>query len=86
VGLPVLGREASALHAWGVEVVRLRPRRLGWPYSVWTLARLADYMVDRTGIRMEAELGRVYLQEAESVLILQCDIALLHTHHTWRVE
>lgn len=51
-----------------VEVVRLRPRSLGLPYSIWTLARLADYMAEQTGIRVEAETVRVHLQEAEIVL------------------
>ncbi|WP_083814998.1 helix-turn-helix domain-containing protein [Ktedonobacter racemifer] len=26
--------------------VRLRPRSLGLPYSMWTLQRLADYMAE----------------------------------------
>lgn len=50
------------------EVVRLRPRSLGLPYSLWTLARLADYMAEHTGIRIEAETVRVYLKEADIVL------------------
>ncbi len=50
------------------EVVRVRPRSLGLPYSIWTLARLADYMAEQTGIRVEAEAVRIYLKEAESVL------------------
>jgi transposase len=50
------------------EIVRLRPRSLGLPYSLWTLARLADYMAEQTGIRVEAETVRVYLKEAEIVL------------------
>jgi transposase len=50
------------------EVVRLRPRSLGVPYSLWTLARLADYMAAQTGMRVEAETGRVYLKEADIVL------------------
>jgi transposase len=51
-----------------VEVVRLRPRSLGLPFSMWTLARLADYMAEQTGIRVEAETVRVHLKEAEIVL------------------
>jgi transposase len=51
-----------------VEVVRLRPRSLGLPFSVWTLARLADYMAEQRGIRVEAETVRVHLKEAEIVL------------------
>jgi transposase len=50
------------------EVVRVRPRSLGLPYSLWTLARLADYLAEQTGIRIEAETVRVYLKEAEMVL------------------
>jgi hypothetical protein len=50
------------------EVVRLRPRSLGLPYSLWTLARLADCMAEQTGIRVEAETVRVYLKEADIVL------------------
>jgi transposase len=51
-----------------LNVVRLRPRSLGWPYALWTLARLADYMAEHTGIRVEAETVRRYLYEAEIVL------------------
>jgi transposase len=51
-----------------VEAVRMRPRSLGLPYSMWTLARLADYMAEQTGIRVEAETVRAYLKEAEIVL------------------
>lgn len=51
-----------------VEVVRLRPRSLGLPFSLWTLARLADYLAEQTGIRVEGETVRVYLKEAEIVL------------------
>jgi transposase len=51
-----------------VEVVRLRPRSLGLPFSMWTLARLADYLAEETGIRVEAETVRVHLREAGIVL------------------
>ena len=51
-----------------VEVVRLRPRSLGLPFSMWTLARLADYLAEQTGIRVEGETVRVHLKEAEIVL------------------
>ena len=50
------------------NVVRLRPRRLGLPYALWTLARLADSMAAQTGIRVEAETVRRYLHEAAMVL------------------
>lgn len=45
-----------------VEVIRQRPRSLGQPFSMWTLARLADYMAEQTGIRVEAETVRVHLK------------------------
>ena len=51
-----------------VEVVRLRPRTLGLPFSMWTLARLADYMAEQTGIRVGAETVRVHLKRADIVL------------------
>jgi transposase len=51
-----------------VEVVRLRPRSLGLPFSMWTLARLADYLAEQTGIRVEGETVRVHLKEAGIVL------------------
>ena len=51
-----------------VEVVRLRPRTLGLAFSMWTLARLADYMAEYTGIRVGAETVRVHLKEADIVL------------------
>jgi transposase len=51
-----------------VQAVRQRPRSLGQPYSLWTLQRLADYMAERTGIRVEAETVRVHLKAADIVL------------------
>jgi transposase len=48
--------------------VRQRPRSLGQPYSLWTLQRLADYMAEQTGLRVEAETVRVYLKAADIVL------------------
>src|SRR5574342_42165 len=51
-----------------LEVVRVRPRSLGQPYSVWTLARLADYLAEQTGIRVEAETVRCHLKAADSVM------------------
>jgi transposase len=51
-----------------LEVVRLRPRSLGQPYSVWTLARLADYLAEQTGIRVEAETVRCHLKAADIVM------------------
>ena len=49
-------------------VVRRRPRRLGLPYSMWTLERLADHMAEQTGIRGSIETVRRYLQRADIVL------------------
>ena len=51
-----------------VEVVRLRPRSLGLPFSMWTLARLADYIAEQTGIRVDDETVRRYLKKTEIVL------------------
>jgi transposase len=51
-----------------VEAVRRRPRSLGLPFSLWTLHRLADYMAERTGIRVEYETVRVHLKAAGIVL------------------
>src|SRR6266516_6848494 len=51
-----------------LQTVRRRPRSLGQPYSMWTLQRLADYVAEQTGIRVEDETVRVHLKEAEIVL------------------
>jgi transposase len=51
-----------------VQVVRRRPRSVGLPFSVWTLRRLADYMAEQTGIRVEYETLRVHLKVAGIVL------------------
>jgi len=51
-----------------VQAVRQRPRSLDQPYSLWTLQRLADFMAERTGIRIEAETVRVHLKAAGIVL------------------
>jgi len=51
-----------------MAAVRRRPRSLGLPYSLWTLQRLADYMAEATGIRVEAETVRRYLKAADIVL------------------
>ncbi|GHO94601.1 hypothetical protein KSF_046490 [Reticulibacter mediterranei] len=48
--------------------VRLRPRSLGQPYSLWTLRRLADYMAEQTGIRVTYETVRLILQRGDIVL------------------
>jgi transposase len=41
-----------------LESVRLRPRSLELPYSMWTLQRLADFMAEKTGIRVSDETIR----------------------------
>ena len=51
-----------------VDVVRRRPRSLELPFSMWTLVRLADYMAEQIGIRVEAETVRVHLKGNEIVL------------------
>src|SRR5512144_2509543 len=51
-----------------LEVVRVRPRSLGQPYSLWTLARLADYLTEQTGVRVEAETVRCHLKAADIVM------------------
>jgi transposase len=43
-----------------LQVVRQRPRRLGLPFSLWTAARLADYLAETTKLRLSAaSVGRV---------------------------
>jgi transposase len=51
-----------------VHAVRRRPRSLGLPFSLWTLRRLADYMAEQTGIRVEYETVRVHLKAVGIVL------------------
>ena len=51
-----------------LDVVRCRPRSLGQSFSMWTLVRLADYMAEQTGIRVEAETVRIHLKDNEVVL------------------
>lgn len=51
-----------------LRVVRLRPRSMGLEFSLWTLQRLADYMAEETGIRVEAETVRQHLAKHEIVL------------------
>ena len=51
-----------------VAAVRRRPRSLGLPFSLWTLRRLADYMAEQTGIRVEYETVRVHLK-AEGIVL-----------------
>lgn len=51
-----------------IRVVRLRPRSMDLEFSLWTLQRLADYMAEETGIRVEAETVRQYLAKHDIVL------------------
>ncbi len=51
-----------------LQIVRRRPRSFDLPYSNWTLQRLADYLAEQTGIRVEKETVRVHLKVAEIVL------------------
>ena len=51
-----------------IQTVRQRPRSLGQPYSLWTLARLADYMAEATGIRVHEKTVRHHLKAAGIVL------------------
>lgn len=51
-----------------LSVVRRRPRSLDLPFSTWTLQRLADYLAEATGIRVDAETVRLHLLKHEIVL------------------
>lgn len=62
------GKVTPAYQEKLIETVRQRPRSLGQPYSLWTLQRLADYMAEESGIRVEAETIRLRLKAAEIVL------------------
>ncbi len=48
--------------------VRHRPRSLGLPFSLWTWQRLADYLAEQTGIRVQDETVRLHLKTADIVL------------------
>lgn len=51
-----------------LNIVRQRPRALGRPYSLWTLARLADFMAEETGLRVSTETVRRALKAGGIVL------------------
>ena len=51
-----------------LESVRRRPRTLEQPYSMWTLERLADYMAEKTGLRVSDETVRRVLKTGGIVL------------------
>jgi transposase len=44
-----------------IAAVRQRPRSLEQPFSLWTCQRLADYLAEKTGIRVSDETVRRYL-------------------------
>jgi transposase len=50
-----------------LEDVRKRPRSLGLSYSMWTLQRLADYMAEKTGVRVSDETIRLELAKKDIV-------------------
>jgi len=51
-----------------LDVVRRRPRTLEQSYSMWTLARLADFMAEETGLRVSTETVRRILKSGGIVL------------------
>jgi transposase len=51
-----------------LQAVRQRPRSLEQPYSLWTCQRLADYLAEKTGIRVDGETVRRHLKVAGIVL------------------
>jgi transposase len=51
-----------------LAAVRRRPRSLHLPFSLWTLQRLADYLAERTGLRVSDETVRRVLKDAGIVL------------------
>ncbi len=48
--------------------VRQRPRSLGLEFSLWTLARLADYLAEQMGVRLSQEGIRLQLKAMDIVL------------------
>jgi transposase len=58
---PRVGRSTTVTEEFRkmlLENVRLRPRSLDLSYSMWTLQRLADFMAEKTGIRVSDETIR----------------------------
>jgi transposase len=49
-------------------VVRMRPRSLDQPYSLWTLQRLVDFMAEETGLRFSTETVRLILKANDIVI------------------
>ena len=51
-----------------VDAAHQRPSMLALPYALWTTERLADYMAQKTGIRVHPETVRLHLKAAGIVL------------------
>jgi len=62
------GKVTPAYEERLLSAVRRRPRSLDLPFSLWTLQRLADYLAETTGIRVDAETVRLHLLKQEIVL------------------
>ena len=62
------GKVTAAYEERLLNAVRRRPRSLDLPFSLWTLQRLADYLAEVTGIRVDAETVRLHLVKHEIVL------------------
>ena len=62
------GKVTAAYEEKLLSAVRRRPRSLELPFSTWTLQRLADYLAEGAGIRVEAETVRLHLLQHEIVL------------------
>lgn len=68
---PRAGRATTVTETYRTELVtavRRRPRSLDQPYSLWTLQRLADYLAEKTGLRVSYETVRQTLKKADIVL------------------
>jgi transposase len=69
--VPRPGRPAQITAADQAELLaagRRRPRSLRLPFSLWTLQRLADYLAERTELRVSDETVRRVLKEEGMVL------------------
>jgi len=67
---PRAGRSATVTEDFRkclLESVRRRPRSLGLAFSMWTLQRLADYLAEKTGIRVSDETIRRELAKEDIV-------------------
>jgi transposase len=68
---PQPGRESKSTPEYRarlLEVVRIRPRALDLPFSLWSLQRLADFMAEETGLRLSDEAVRLLLKKNGIVL------------------